>query len=112
MGKVAILVMWSLTFLLKYSPQPKGVSISNLSSIGIVVSEKTMWHSNMSDLGCKVKGQPWSLELIYNHYLIKFNISRENKEFGYKTSCFKKLVQALCNSIKKSTFQNFPYFNA
>ena len=48
----------------------------------------------MSDIqfGWKAKGQPWPLELIYRHCLIRLNISSENNDFG-------------SNSIKKSTFQ-------
>ena len=36
--------------------------------------------SIMSDLSWKVKAQPWPLELIYSHYLIKLNISSENND--------------------------------
>ena len=39
----------------------------------------------------KIKGQPWPLKLIYNHCLIRFNISSENNDFGF-------------NSIKKIYF--------
>ena len=46
------------------------------------------WDSNMSDLGWKVKGQPWPLKLIYSHCLIRFNISSENNDFGL--NCFQK----------------------
>ena len=45
----------------------------------------------MSDLGCKVKGQPCSLKLIYSHRFIRFNISSEKNDFGF-------------NSIKKINF--------
>ena len=51
-------------------------------------------------LSWKVKGQPWPLELIYSHCLIRLNISRENNDFGF-------------NSIKKkSTFQKNSHLNA
>ena len=36
------------------------------------------WASNMSDLGWKVKSQPWPLEL-------PLNISRENNDFGFNS---------------------------
>ena len=46
-------------------------------------------------LGCKVKGQPWPLKLIYSHCLILFNISSENNDFGLnsfqKMNFFKKI---------------------
>ena len=41
------------------------------------------WDSNMSDLGWKVKGQPWPLKLIYSHCLIRLNISNENNGFCF-----------------------------
>ena len=51
----------------------------------------------MSDLGWKVKGQPWPLKLIYSHCLIRYNISIENNDFGF-------------NSIQKINFQKkFPF---
>ena len=40
---------------------------------------------NMSDLGWKVKGQRWPLELIYSHCLIRFNISSKNKDLGFNS---------------------------
>ena len=46
----------------------------------------------MSDLGWKVKGQPWPLEL-------PLNISSEYNDFSF-------------NSIKKSTFQKNSNLNA
>ena len=36
----------------------------------------------MSNLGWKVKGQPWPLELIYSHCLIKFYISSKSNDLG------------------------------
>ena len=39
----------------------------------------------MSDLGLKVKGQPWQLELIYSHCRIRLNISSENNDFGFNS---------------------------
>ena len=47
--------------------------------------------SNMSDLGWKVKGQPWPLVLITSHCLIRLNISSRNNDFGF-------------NGIKKKLF--------
>ena len=55
------------------------------------------WDSNLSDLGWKVKGQPWPLTLIYSHCLIRFNISRENNDFGFNS------IQKI-NSSKNSPF--------
>ena len=43
------------------------------------------WDSIMSDLSWKVKGQPWPLKLIYSHFLISFNISSENNDFGFNS---------------------------
>ena len=37
----------------------------------------------MRDIGRKIDGQPWPLELIYSHCLIWFNISSENYDFGF-----------------------------
>ena len=37
----------------------------------------------MSDLGWKVKGQPWPLELIYTHCHIRLYITSENNDFGF-----------------------------
>ena len=48
------------------------------------------WASNMSDLGCKVKDQPWPLEL-------PLNISSENNDFGF-------------NRIKKINFSKINKF--
>ena len=46
-------------------------------------------------LSWKVKGQPWPLELIYGHCLIRLNISSENNDFGFnsiqKNQLFKKI---------------------
>ena len=53
----------------------------------------------MSDFGWNVKGQPWSLKLIYSNCLIRFNISSDNNDFGY-------------NSIQKTTFQKISHLNA
>ena len=39
--------------------------------------------SNLSDLGWKVKGQPWPLELICSHCRIMLNILRENYVVGF-----------------------------
>ena len=36
-------------------------------------------------LSWKVKGQPWPLELIYSHCLIRLNISSENNDFGFNS---------------------------
>ena len=57
------------------------------------------WDSNISDLGWKVKGQPWPLELIYRHCQVRLNISSKINDFG-------------CNSFKKSTFQKKIHLNA
>ena len=53
----------------------------------------------MSDLGWKVKGQPWPLKLIYSHCLIWFNISSENNDFGL-------------NSFQKKKFSKKSHLNA
>ena len=56
------------------------------------------WDSKMSDLGWKVKGQPWPLKLIYSHCLIRLNISSENN---------------LASTVfKKSTFLKKSHLNA
>ena len=39
----------------------------------------------MSDFGWKVKGQPWPLEHIHSHCLIRFNIWSENNDFGFNS---------------------------
>ena len=39
----------------------------------------------MSDLKWKVKGQPWSLGLIYSHCLIRLNISSDYNDFGFNS---------------------------
>ena len=45
-------------------------------------------------LSWKVKGQPWPLELIYSHCLIRLNMSSENNDKGLysfqKNQLFKK----------------------
>ena len=53
----------------------------------------------LRDFGWKVKGQPWPLELIYSHFLIRFNISSENNDFGF-------------NSIQKINIQKNSHLNA
>ena len=58
---------------------------------------KSWLDSNMSDLGWKVKGQPWPLKLIFLE--TRFNISSENNDFGF-------------HSIKESTFQKISHSNA
>ena len=44
-----------------------------------------------------VKGQPWPLELIYSHCLIKFNISSENNDLGF--------LRTYCTVFKNSTLK-------
>ena len=44
----------------------------------------------------KVEGQPWPLELIYSHCLIRLNISSENNDFGFNS------IQKINFSKKKS----------
>ena len=39
----------------------------------------------MSDFGWKVQGQSWLLKLIYSNFLIRFNISSENNDFGFSS---------------------------
>ena len=50
----------------------------------------------MSELSCKVKGQPRPLELNYSHCLNRLNISSENNDIGYhsfqKYQLFKKIA--------------------
>ena len=53
----------------------------------------------MSDLSWKVKGQPWPLELIYSHFLIRLNITSENNDFGF-------------HSFKKINFKKNSHLNA
>ena len=53
----------------------------------------------MSDFDWKVKGQPWPLKLIYSNCLIRFNISSENKDFGF-------------NRIQKINFSKNSHLNA
>ena len=85
MGIAAILVMWALIFVINLLLPTYGVSIWNLSSIGLVFSEnivlKYCWNSNMRDLGWKIIG----LELIYSHCHIMLIISRENNVCGFKS---------------------------
>ena len=54
--------------------------------------------SNMSDLSWKVIGQPWPLELIYSHCLIRLNISSENNDQGFH------------NFQKNQLFRNFTIY--
>ena len=57
------------------------------------------WDSNMRDLGWKAKGQPWPLKLIYSHWPIWFNISRENNDFGlnsFQKMKFSKKIPFKC----------------
>ena len=46
-----------------------------------------------------VKSQPRPLEFIYSHFLIRFNISSENNDFGF-------------NSIQKINFSIFSNLKA
>ena len=100
----AILAVWPEQLVSILANWSQVVFLWNLSSIGLMVSEKNYvaihcWDSNMSDLGWKVKGQPWPLELIYSHYFISLNISSDYNDFGF-------------NSFQKSSFQKKSHFNA
>ena len=53
----------------------------------------------MSNLIWKVKSQPWPLEPIYSHCLIRLNISSENNDLGF-------------HSFQKINFQKFSHLNA
>ena len=71
------------------------------------------WDSNMSDLGWKVKGQPWPLKLIYSHFLIRFNISSENNDFGFNSiqeNQFFKKKKILFKCIRKQIWPPVKYF--
>ena len=46
----------------------------------------------MSNVGLKVKGKPWPLEIIYCHYVIRLNKSSKNNDIGFR-------------SFQKSTFR-------
>ena len=52
----------------------------------------------MNDLGWKVKGQPWPLELIYSHCLISLNIWSDYNDFGFNK--FQKIIFSKKNPIK------------
>ena len=50
-----------------------------LSSIGLIVSEKNMFKHLR---GLQYEGIRWPLKLINSHCLIRFNLSSENNDFG------------------------------
>ena len=49
----------------------------------------------MSNLGWKGKGQPQHLKLIYSHYLISFNISSKNNDFGFNSIQKNQLITTI-----------------
>ena len=77
-GMAAILVTWSLTFVINLIPSTWSLHMKFRFKLPSGFWETYVliywWDSNISDFGWKAKGQPWPLELIYSHYLIRFNI--------------------------------------
>ena len=85
MGVAFILVMWPVFFCINL-----GLFIKRSHHMKFEFNlANDLWEnyvliywqeSNESDLSWKVKGQPWPLELIYSHCLIRLNISSENND--------------------------------
>ena len=63
----------------------------------------------MRDLGWNVKGQPWPLELIYSHWLIRLDISSENDDFGINS--FQKIIFSKLSLFKCMEANEFNWLN-
>ena len=103
MGVAAILVMWPKYYIYILANIIRSLHIKFEFNWPCGFWENYVlicwWDSNMSYFGWKVKGQPWPLELIYSHCLIRLNISSKNNDFGF-------------NSIQTINFQKKSNLNA